>query len=204
MGDVRLEAIARGCRVQIIRMLAHAGSGHPGGSLSVRPNLAYRPLGSPDSPKAVVQAAMGALVIATAILFGAGTTSAEQARTCQAIVQLPNTWARSSQHGVVLFHTHDRSASLSVECSVIAKPLNDRDFAAHIGEEEPSEAPPLVKLGSFRGREWIGKDFMQLEWWLTRDRYVVHFVMTGQGQPVSKSLEARVNDLITMLQVREP
>jgi len=24
-----------GCRVQIIRMLAHAGSGHPGGSLSV-------------------------------------------------------------------------------------------------------------------------------------------------------------------------
>jgi len=35
MGDVRLEAIARGCRVQIIRMLAHAGSGHPGGSLSV-------------------------------------------------------------------------------------------------------------------------------------------------------------------------
>lgn len=33
--DVRLEAIARACRVQIIRMLAHAGSGHPGGSLSV-------------------------------------------------------------------------------------------------------------------------------------------------------------------------
>jgi len=31
----RLEAIARECRVQIIRMLAHAGSGHPGGSLSV-------------------------------------------------------------------------------------------------------------------------------------------------------------------------
>jgi len=30
-----LEAIARACRVQIIRMLAHAGSGHPGGSLSV-------------------------------------------------------------------------------------------------------------------------------------------------------------------------
>jgi transketolase len=30
-----LEAIAQSCRVQIIRMLAHAGSGHPGGSLSV-------------------------------------------------------------------------------------------------------------------------------------------------------------------------
>jgi transketolase len=30
-----LEAIARDCRVQIIRMLTHAGSGHPGGSLSV-------------------------------------------------------------------------------------------------------------------------------------------------------------------------
>ncbi|OLC32952.1 MAG: transketolase [Candidatus Rokubacteria bacterium 13_1_40CM_4_69_5] len=36
MADVvRLDAIARECRVQIIRMLAHAGSGHPGGSLSV-------------------------------------------------------------------------------------------------------------------------------------------------------------------------
>jgi transketolase len=31
----RLEAITRDCRVQIIRMLTHAGSGHPGGSLSV-------------------------------------------------------------------------------------------------------------------------------------------------------------------------
>jgi transketolase len=35
MPDARLEAIARACRVQIIRMLTHAGSGHPGGSLSV-------------------------------------------------------------------------------------------------------------------------------------------------------------------------
>jgi transketolase len=35
MADRRLDAIARACRVQIIRMLTHAGSGHPGGSLSV-------------------------------------------------------------------------------------------------------------------------------------------------------------------------
>jgi transketolase len=33
--DVKLAAIATQCRVQIIRMLTHAGSGHPGGSLSV-------------------------------------------------------------------------------------------------------------------------------------------------------------------------
>jgi transketolase len=33
--DARLAAIAAECRVQIIRMLTHAGSGHPGGSLSV-------------------------------------------------------------------------------------------------------------------------------------------------------------------------
>ena len=33
--DDTLAAIARACRVQIIRMLTHAGSGHPGGSLSV-------------------------------------------------------------------------------------------------------------------------------------------------------------------------
>ena len=35
MADPRLTAIARECRVQIIRMITHAGSGHPGGSLSV-------------------------------------------------------------------------------------------------------------------------------------------------------------------------
>lgn len=36
MADVApLETIARDCRVQIVRMLTHAGSGHPGGSLSV-------------------------------------------------------------------------------------------------------------------------------------------------------------------------
>jgi transketolase len=35
MAEARLEAIARECRVQIIRMITHAGSGHPGGSLSV-------------------------------------------------------------------------------------------------------------------------------------------------------------------------
>jgi transketolase len=35
MADARLLTIARQCRVQIIRMLTHAGSGHPGGSLSV-------------------------------------------------------------------------------------------------------------------------------------------------------------------------
>jgi transketolase len=35
MTDARLPAIARACRIQIIRMLTHAGSGHPGGSLSV-------------------------------------------------------------------------------------------------------------------------------------------------------------------------
>ncbi len=33
--DAKLAAIATQCRVQIIRMLTHAGSGHPGGSLSV-------------------------------------------------------------------------------------------------------------------------------------------------------------------------
>jgi transketolase len=33
--DAQLAAIAAECRVQIIRMITHAGSGHPGGSLSV-------------------------------------------------------------------------------------------------------------------------------------------------------------------------
>jgi len=35
MDIARLAAIARECRVQIIRMITHAGSGHPGGSNSV-------------------------------------------------------------------------------------------------------------------------------------------------------------------------
>jgi transketolase len=35
MTGARLATVARDCRVQIVRMLAHAGSGHPGGALSV-------------------------------------------------------------------------------------------------------------------------------------------------------------------------
>jgi transketolase len=35
MDTPRLEAVARECRVQITRMITHAGSGHPGGSNSV-------------------------------------------------------------------------------------------------------------------------------------------------------------------------
>ena len=35
METAKLDAIARECRVQIIRMITHAGSGHPGGSNSV-------------------------------------------------------------------------------------------------------------------------------------------------------------------------
>lgn len=147
---------------------------------------------------------MRVLFIATLILLGAGTTSAEQGGTCRATVQIPHPWTRSFQHGVALFLTPDRSASLRVECAVIPGPLSDRDFAAHIGEEEPDEAPPLKKFGAFRGRQWIGKDFMELEWWLTKDRYVVHFILSGRGQPVSESLEAQINDIITTLQIREP
>jgi transketolase len=35
VADATLDAVARACRVQIIRMITHATSGHPGGSLSV-------------------------------------------------------------------------------------------------------------------------------------------------------------------------
>jgi len=54
MGDARLPAIARACRVQIIRMLTHAGSGHPGGSLScidILATLYFRKMRhQPDDP----------------------------------------------------------------------------------------------------------------------------------------------------------
>jgi len=145
---------------------------------------------------------MRALFIATAILLSAGTATAEQGGTCHATVQIPSTWARSFKHGVAVFVTPDRSASLRVECRVIPKPLTDREFSAYTGEEEPDEAPPLTKFGAFRGREWIGEGFTELEWWLTKDRYVVHFTLSAHGQPLSKSLEAQIIDLITTLQVQ--
>ena len=49
----QLDAVARACRGQIIRMLTHAGSGHPGGSLSVIDLLAImfgRLHHDPDGP----------------------------------------------------------------------------------------------------------------------------------------------------------
>ena len=82
--------------------------------------------------------------------------------------------------------------------------LNDQEFAAHIGEEGPDEAPPLRRFGSFRGRSWIGPDTNKTEWWLTRGRYLVHLTLMMKNQPIQEPLAQEVEAMIPSLVVEEP
>jgi hypothetical protein len=105
--------------------------------------------------------------------------------------------------GLLLFSAA-RAATLRVECAMIPRVLNDQEFAAHIGEEEPDEAPPLRKFGSFRGRRWIGPDINKTEWWVTRGRYVVHLTLMMKNQPIQEPLAQEVEEMIHSLVVKEP
>jgi len=96
------------------------------------------------------------------------------------------------------------SAALRVECTLLPRILNDQDLAAHIGEEEPEEAPPLKKFGSFRGRRWIGPETSRTEWWLTKDRYLVHVPLVIKNRPVQAQLAQEVETMIRSLVVEEP
>src|SRR6266852_5283226 len=97
----------------------------------------------------------GALIFLSVVVTAISCSAAE-ASTCRARFQNAPSWAVSSRDGAgVLLSSTAHSAALRVECTLLPRILNDQEFAAHIGEEEPEEAPPLKKFGSFRGRRWI-------------------------------------------------
>jgi hypothetical protein len=118
---------------------------------------------------------------------------------CVAVVTKPEGWTYDG----VAYRSHTEPVSLSVECSTLPRPLTDTEFAAHIGEEEPEEAPPLRKFGAFRGRLWVTSP-QQLEWWLMQDRYLVHLTLRGDSEGLSEDAKRKVNRIARTLVVRRP
>ncbi|MFV1998343.1 MAG: hypothetical protein ACC641_10075, partial [Acidiferrobacterales bacterium] len=73
--------------------------------------------------------------------------------------------------------------------------MTDIEFTAHIGEEEPEEAPSLRLFGDFRGRIWVTERYKGLEWWLKKDRYKVHLVLRSNNGPLPGNIENEVDKL---------
>src|SRR5437773_12189640 len=143
----------------------------------------------------------GLLLVAAAAV----SCSTADAVGCRARFRTTPSWTSSSQGGEGVLHSSAmRAATLRVECVVMPGALNDQEFAAQIGEEEPDEAPPLRRFGSFRGRRWIGLDMNTTEWWLTRVRHLVHLTLMMKNQPIQETLAQEVEAMIQTPVVEEP
>ena len=141
------------------------------------------------------------LLMATAVV----PPSEVEANGCRARFRTVPSWKPSYQDGAgLILSSSALAATLQVECSMLPKVLNDQEFAAHIGEEEPSEAPPFRRFGRFKGRRWIGPDANKTEWWLMRDRYLIHLILTMEHQPVQEPVAAKVEAMIHSLVVEKP
>ena len=143
----------------------------------------------------------GILLVAAAV----SSFSEADAVGCRARFRTAPSWTSSSLGGAgLILSSAARAATLQVECTVLPRVLNDQEFAAHIGEEEPSEAPPLRRFGPFRGRRRIGLDANKTEWFLTRDRYLIHLTLTMKNQPIQEPLTQEVEAMIHSLVVDKP
>ena len=120
--------------------------------------------------------------------------------SCMVSPRMPSDWVVISGN---TFISPDKSSTLTIECSILHKKMNDIEFAAYIGEEEPEEAPALSKFGAFRGRIWI-VNLKDLEWWLMKDTFMVHLTLKSNNGRVSEEIEKRVNEYVNSLGVKKP
>ncbi len=63
--------------------------------------------------------------------------------------------------------------------------------------------PPLQQFGTFRGRIWEFESG-NLEWWLTKDRYVVHLTLTGGKNEEGRVFERLINEIIKTIVIKHP
>lgn len=143
---------------------------------------------------------MRAIPILMSLFFLASNTLAENL-TCQAIVKIPEGWISTLRNGINIYLPPDKTASLSIDCSILPRTFNDMEFSAHIGEEEPEEAPPLKKFGVFRGRIWIMKN-NDLSWWLMKERFMVHLTLKSQNGAISSNIKEQVNKIVRNLVIK--
>lgn len=122
--------------------------------------------------------------------------------SCEAIATIPVGWTKAESSNNT-FLSPDKTVTLTIECSVLPRLMTDTEFSAYIGEEEPEEAPPLREFGVFRGRIWI-VDLKDREWWLKKEKIMVHLVLKKRDSAVPSDLEWQVSGIVKTLVIQQP
>lgn len=135
-------------------------------------------------------------------VFAGASTAAVANGVCNVALKLPAGWnmAKGSSN---TYQSPDGNSTLRVDCGRLPKRMTDTEFAAHIGEEEPDEAPALNKFGPYRGRLWV-VDLKDREWWLMKDKLMVHLVLKSKSGAVGDELEAQINEVAKTLAIKAP
>jgi hypothetical protein len=121
---------------------------------------------------------------------------------CAAQFKVPTTWKQGASAST--YSLANGAVTMTIECSLLKRTLNDTEFSAHIGEEEPDEAPALKAFGPWRGRIWsMNEEGKELQWWLMKERYLVHFTVRSDAR-IPEQLENDVTAVIPTLTASKP
>ena len=120
---------------------------------------------------------------------------------CRVNATTPDGWSIKELGGQTIYYLPYNLSRLTVECSLLPHPMTDAEFAAHIGEEEPEESPSLNSFGDFRGRIWVLEKYKGLEWWLKKDRFMIHLIVRSNNGVLPGNTEAEVYNFIQNLNV---
>jgi len=150
--------------------------------------------------RTVAQYPMRHLLIGIILLIS-NTSVLASGNGCHAEATLPAGWSTKVLGDQTVYYLPYNTSRMSIECSLLSKPMTDVEFTAHIGEEEPEESPTLNSFGDFRGRIWVLEKYKGLEWWLTKDRFMVHLIVRSNNGTLPGNTEAEVNNFIQNLKV---
>lgn len=136
------------------------------------------------------------------VILACASTAAVASGVCNVALKLPPGWNKVKGSSDT-YQSPDGNSILRADCSKLSRQMTDAEFAAHIGEEEPEEAPALNKFGPYRGRLWV-VNLKDREWWLIKDKLMVHLVLRTKNGAVGDELEAQINEVAKTLAVRAP
>jgi len=135
------------------------------------------------------------------ILLISNVSALASGNGCHAEATLPAGWSTKVSGDQTVYYLPYNFSRLSIECSLLPHPMTDVEFSACIGEEEPEESPSLKSFGDFRGRIRALEKFKGLEWWLTKEHFMVHLIVRSNKGTLPGNTEAEVNSFIQNLNV---
>ena len=153
-----------------------------------------------DPKRTVAKYSMRYLVIFLMLLMSNSSVLAS-GKGCHVKAKLPDGWSAKRSNSQSVYYLPYNFSRMTIECSLLPHVMTDGEFSAYIGEEEPEESPSLKSFGDFRGRIWVLEKPTGLEWWLKKDRFMVHLIVRSNNGPLPGNTEAEVNDFIQNINV---